>query len=257
MLHVMTRWLLLLLSFLSAGQTRQIRFLTYNIHHAEGTDGKLDAARIAAVIRRADPDFAAIQEVDVRTERVKGADLALELGHLTGMHAVFGKTIDYQGGWYGNALLSRWPINGFTNRPLPGRPEREKRAVLVADTGGGFTLLATHLDITEPDRLLAAGRLREIVREQPAGHAMVLAGDLNAAPGSATMKALLEDWTAGAQAEGLATIPAAQPTRQIDFVLFRPAGRWKLLEAKVLEEAVASDHRPLLVILELQPHSSR
>jgi endonuclease/exonuclease/phosphatase family metal-dependent hydrolase len=191
--------------------------------------------------------------VDVRTERVKGADLAHELARLTGLHAVFGKTIDFQGGLYGNALLSRWRVNGFVNHALPGRPGREKRAVLEGDPGGEFHFLATHLDIAEADRLLAAGRLRELVRERPEGSPMVLAGDLNAVAGSAVMNALLEDWTSADLDQPLLTIPVAKPARQIDYVLFRPANRWKVIEAKVLDESVASDHRPLLVTLELLP----
>lgn len=251
----MTRWLLLFACLCAAAQTRQVRILTYNIHHAEGVDGRLDAARIAGVISAVRPDFAAIQEVDVRTERVKGADLAHELARLTGLHAVFGKTIDFQGGWYGNALLSRWPIAGFANLELPGNPGREKRAVLAADAGN-FQMLATHLDIAEADRMLAVGRLRELAKEKPAGWPMVLAGDLNAAPGSAPMTALLEDWTAASLGEPLLTIPVEAPRRQIDYVLFRPANRWKVVEARVLEESVASDHRALLVTLELQPASA-
>lgn len=249
----MIRWLLLFVSLLAAAQTQQFRFLTYNIHHGEGTDGRLDMARIAAVISSADPDFAAIQEVDVRTTRVHGADLAHELSKLTGLHAVFGKSIDFSGGWYGNALLSRWPLNGFVIHPLPGTPGREKRAVVLADSGFGFDLLGTHLDTAEPGRLLAAERLSSLVKEKPAGRPMVLAGDLNAAPGSATMKALFRDWTSASLDRPLLTIPVAAPERQIDYVLFRPANRWRVVAAKVLEESVASDHRALLVTLELLP----
>lgn len=249
----MARWLLFFASVLCVAQTRQIRFLTYNIHHAEGTDGAMDGARIAAVIQAADPDFAAIQEVDVRTTRVGGVDQAHELARLTGLHSIFGKTINYRGGWYGNVVLSRWPLNGFVNWEMPGTPAREKRAVLEANPGGEFHFLATHLDTAEADRLLAVQRVRELVKERPEGWPMVLAGDLNAAPGSATMNALLADWTSAALDQPLLTFPAATPTRQIDFVLFRPANRWKVVEAKVIEEGVASDHRPLLVILELLP----
>lgn len=233
------------------GQQSRVRILTYNIHHGEGTDTKIDAARIAAVIQAVDPDFVAVQEVDVRTTRVAGADLAHQLATRTGLHAVFGKTMDYRGGWYGNALLSRWPLQGFVNHEFPHAPTREPRAVIDGLTGEGFHFLATHLDITEPDRLLAAARLAAIVDEHPAGMPMILAGDLNATPGSATMNELLKAWTSAALDSPLLTSPATKPVRQIDFILFRPAGRWRVVEARVLDEAVASDHRPLFAILEL------
>lgn len=248
----MAKWVLLLL-FAAAGfaQQTQVRVLTYNIHHGEGTDAKLDVARIAAVIQSVDPDFVAVQEVDVRTTRVAGADLAHQLAARTGLHAVFGKAIDHQGGWYGNALLSRWPLHGFTNHLMPFTPTRERRAVLEGITGGGFRFFATHLDITEPDRLLAAGRIAEIVAAHPAGLPMILAGDLNATPGSATMNALLKDWSSAVLDAPLLTSPAAKPIRQIDYILFRPASRWRVLEVRVLDEPVASDHRPLFAVFQL------
>ncbi|MBI5280554.1 MAG: endonuclease/exonuclease/phosphatase family protein [Candidatus Solibacter usitatus] len=248
----MTRWILALAfsSFLCA-QPQQVRVLTYNIHHGEGTDARIDLDRIAAVIRSAGPDVAAIQEVDVRNTRSSGVDQALELSKLTGMHVLFGKTINYRGGFYGNAVLSRWPMNGFVNHEMPFTPGREKRGIIESVPHAEFHFLATHLDTAEPDRLLAAGRLREIVVERPEGWPMIIAGDLNAAPGSATMNALLQDWTSAAMEEPLFTFPADKPTRQIDFVLFRPANRWRVIEARVLEESVASDHRPLLAVLEL------
>src|SRR5688572_12746619 len=79
----------------------RLRVLTYNIHHAEGTDGKLDLARIARVIHEQQPDLVALQEVDVKTRRTGGVDQAAELAKLTGMHVAFGKGIDFQGGEYG------------------------------------------------------------------------------------------------------------------------------------------------------------
>jgi len=47
-----------------------------------------------------------------------------------------------------------------------------------------------------------------------------------------------------------ATIPVDRPSRQIDFVLSRPLDRWKVVEVKVLDEAVASDHRPILAVID-------
>ncbi|MBI5083630.1 MAG: endonuclease/exonuclease/phosphatase family protein [Acidobacteria bacterium] len=250
----MTRWFpaLAFISLLCA-QPQQVRVLTYNIHHGEGTDARIDLERIAAVIRSADPDVVAIQEVDVRNTRSGGVDQALEISKLAGMHVLFGKTINYRGGFYGNAVLSRWPMNGFVNHEMPFTPGREKRGIIESVPHAEFHFLATHLDTGETDRLLAAGRLHEIVVERPDGWPMIIAGDLNAAPGSATMRSLLQDWTSAAMEEPLLTFPAGTPARQIDFVLFRPANRWRVIEARVLEESIASDHRPLLAVPELLP----
>ncbi|MBL8233555.1 MAG: endonuclease/exonuclease/phosphatase family protein [Bryobacterales bacterium] len=257
-----TAILLMLATFPLLAQNAQvIRVLSYNIHHGEGSDAKIDLDRIAKVILSAEPDLVAVQEVDVRTTRVAGVDQAHELAKLTGMHVIFGRTIPYRTGWYGNALLSKWPVNHYVNHEMPFTPGRERRGVIEAlmlpppnTTGGSqYHMLATHLDTGEADRLLAARRLRELVAERPEGWPMIIAGDMNAVLGSATMRLLGEDWTP-AQGDGpLFTIPVENPTRQIDFVMFRPASRWKVLEARVLPEAVASDHRPILAVLELMP----
>src|SRR5215207_8498273 len=81
-----------------AGKT--LRVLSYNIHHAEGTDGKLDLARIAGVIRAAEPDLVAVQEVDRDTTRTNKVDQTAELAKLTKLHGEFAKAIDLQGGGY-------------------------------------------------------------------------------------------------------------------------------------------------------------
>lgn len=238
-----------------------VRVLTYNIHHGEGADLKIDLERIAAIISAAGADVVALQEVDVRTTRVSGVDQAHELSRLTGMHVVFGRTIPYRGGLYGNALLSRWPVNHYVNHEMPFTPGRERRGVIEAlipappasNLGVDFQMLATHLDTTESDRLLAVRRLKEILAERPVDWPMILAGDMNALPSSTVIKQLGEDWQLATTGEPLLTFPAQEPARQIDFVLFRPASRWKVLEAKVVGDGIASDHRGLLAVLELLP----
>ena len=50
-------------------------------------------------------------------------------------------------------------------------------------------------------------------------------------------------------AKELLTYPSGTPSKWIDFVLVRPAERWQVVEVRVLEEQVASDHRPLLAVL--------
>jgi endonuclease/exonuclease/phosphatase family metal-dependent hydrolase len=49
----------------------------------------------------------------------------------------------------------------------------------------------------------------------------------------------------------LLTFPSGEPVKWIDYVLVRPADRWEVVEVRVIEERVASDHRPLLAVLRL------
>ena len=118
-----------------ASGPRVLRVLSYNMHHGEGVDGRLDLPRIARVITRARPDVVALQEVDRETLRSQHVDQAAELARATRMHVVFGANIDLQGGQYGNAVLSRWPLSDARNVHLPRRDNGEQRGVLIVPLG--------------------------------------------------------------------------------------------------------------------------
>lgn len=240
---------------------QRITVLSYNIHHGEGADDRVDLERIAAVIQAHSPDLAALQEVDRYTRRTGAVNQAQTLACLLGMQHFFGRTIDYQGGMYGNTVLSRLAVNGFANRALPFTPGREPRGVVQLHVYTGpaesghllFRVLATHLDVSEADRLKAIETLPEFVGEEPDMPTLLL-GDLNALPGSAPVQRLLEaGWQIAGEPGAHPTFPASAPQRQIDYILYRPAHRWRVLETWVVEEAVASDHRPIAARMELLP----
>lgn len=244
---------------------QRLRILTYNIHHGEGVDGRLDLERIAAVIRSAEPDLVALQEVDQNVERTGRVDQPAELARLTDMHVVFGKNIDLEGGGYGNAVLSKRPATRVENLQLPalvnpgGVDDREQRGALIVevptDSGRPLVFIATHLDHRRPDaeRLESARVINAAAADRFGDRPAILAGDLNATPTSDVLARFSEQWR-NPTAE-LPTTPVESPRRQIDFVLVRPAPRWQIVEARVLDERVASDHRPLLAVLELPPQS--
>ena len=236
----------------------RIRVLSYNIHHGEGVDGKLDLNRIAQVILSVSPDIVAVQEVDRKTVRTNRVDQPAELSRLTDMEILFEKNIDFQDGEYGNAVLSNLPVVKHENVHLPLLGGGEQRGVLIVELkpeaiDETILFLGTHLDHRSDDRerLASAARINELIQQrddQPA----ILAGDLNATPDSAVLTTFGKKWSRSGQTE-LPTIPVTQPNRQIDYVLFRPADRWRVVEVRVLDEAVASDHRAILAVIELLP----
>jgi endonuclease/exonuclease/phosphatase family metal-dependent hydrolase len=258
----------------------EIRVLTYNIHHGEGVDGKFDLPRIADVIKSASPDLVALQEVDQGTARASGVDQPAELARLTGMEVVFGRNIDFEGGGYGTAVLSRLLVKAHSSVKLrsfyAGNAEKpEQRGVQIVEIGepgeAGLVFLCTHLDYRPDDRERMASA--EAINELAAKYGerlMILAGDLNAEPQSRVMREFEKRWTiAGAltplgrepraerQADGgeslLLTFPSGEPVKWIDYVLVRPAERWEIVEVRVIEERIASDHRPLLAVLRRRP----
>jgi len=239
-------------------RVRTLRVLSYNIHHAQGVDGRLDVHRIAAIIRAAKPDLVALQEVDRRTARSERVDQPAAFARLTGMRVLFEKNIDFQGGEYGNAILSKLPILKHHNTLLPSFDAGEQRGLLAAEISLGgndqpvVRFLATHLDHRRDDRerLAGAAKINALIGTTPDA-AAILAGDLNAVPDSAVLNRLQSSWSVLSKT-ALPTVPVGNPRRQIDYVLVRPARFWKLVEMRVLDERVASDHRPILAVFQLR-----
>jgi len=243
-----------LLTSVAQAEPITIRVLSYNIHHGEGVDRKLDLDRIATAIRSVNPDLVALQEVDRKVKRSQSVDQPAELAKRTGMQAVFGANIPLQGGEYGNAILARFPLIRHKNHLLPTVDGSEQRGVIESEyqlpDGRSLLLLATHLDFRADDRerLASVKVIEELTARHPDQPAL-LAGDLNDTPESRTLMQLTKTWQT-VNKQPLATVPVDSPTKQIDFILFRPRGTWKVLEVKVLEESLASDHRAIFNILE-------
>ena len=243
-----------------AGRKRapvRLRVLCYNIHHAAGVDGKLDVPRIARVIQSVKPDLVALQEVDRNTTRTGKVDQTAELARLTRMNHVFGANIAFQGGQYGNAILSRFPITEHRNHLLPNVDDGEQRGVLAAivqvSKGRSLRLLATHFDHRRPDaeRLASAIFVNKLAAKPP-GMPAIFAGDLNDVPDSRSLQEIDGVWTRTNARMIMPTIPVGKPARQIDYIFVRPKARWTLVETRVLDEAVASDHRAIFAIVELR-----
>jgi endonuclease/exonuclease/phosphatase family metal-dependent hydrolase len=222
-------------------------------------DGRLELERIAAVIRAADPDLVALQEVDRNAQRTGNVDQPAAYSRLTALHGWFGAAMPFQGGEYGQVLLSRWPLLEPRVVRLPGSPGREPRIAVTAlvdvTQAARVRWVGLHLDASreDGDRWDQAGAL---LREFGAdGLPTLLAGDFNATPESRVMQRLLDPstgWEDTAATWAAPTIPAAAPRSRIDFVLASPGGAWETVESQVIPESAASDHRPLLAVLRLR-----
>lgn len=240
---------------------RDVTVLVYNIRAGKDLAGRDNLERVAEVVRATGADLVLLQEVDRNTRRSGPADQPAALARLTGYQAAFGRTIDFQGGEYGIALLSRWPIRRDTLIPLPveAAPDgREQRGVLLAVVdapGGPLAVLNTHLDAAGDDRwrlqeIATVLRVAATARER--GMPLLLGGDLNALPESpvhARVRAagLRDAWAECGEGEG-ATFPSAAPARRIDYLYLSDGARCR--DARVLP-GEASDHRALLLRLRL------
>ena len=181
------------------------------------------------------------------------------IDYYLGMHAEFGKAIDHDGGDYGQLILSRRPIQKLDVHKLPNEMGHEQRIALFAQIAQpkplpDLLLVGTHLHAQRGGdalRLAQAKEIERLLKEDPrtSNHAALLLGDLNSTPKSDAMKFLAESW-ADASAKSGPTVPAEKPAHKIDYVLVPKGSPWKVVSAKVRDEPVASDHRP--VVVELQ-----
>ena len=244
------------------GTETAIRVLVFNIHAGKDARGVDNLERVAALVRETGADIALLQEVDVRTERSGGVDQPAVLDSLTGLSAAFGRTLDYQGGLYGIAVLSRWPIVRDTMLQLPVSPPQgraggsyEPRGALIATIeapGGPITVINTHLDASgeEHYRLQELATLiAEAGRRGGAPGPLLIGGDFNARPESEVIRRARDTgWTdawaaCGSEGPGF-TFPADSAVRRIDYLFLADAA--SCTEARVVGKG-ASDHLGLLV----------
>ena len=230
----------------------ELRVAAYNIKHGLGMDGVVDLERVADVLRALDADVITLQEMDRGVERTEGVDQATRLGELLGMSAYFGDFMPYQGGHYGMAVLSRLPVVASHNHRLPDGDEPRTALEVRVAVGPGeaeVSVVGIHFYRTVEERLAQAQALAEALS---GGGPALLVGDFNSRRGDPVMDFLGESWKILDKNGSPLTFPSDTPEREIDFVLTRPADAFEVVEHRVIEEKVASDHRPLLVVVRLR-----
>lgn len=237
------------------------KVLVYNVHAGKDAGGKDNLQRVANVVREVDADVVLLQEVDKGTRRSGGVDQPAEYARRTGYHVSFGRSLDYDGGEYGIAVLSRWPIRHDSVVHLPVDPPQERSggsheprvamAVVISAPFGELTIFNTHIDASGDDRW----RLQEIRTIQQLAQSAVRAGstrvlfggDFNSTPESAVQVQLRgngfrDSWEKCGAGDGF-SYPADTARKRIDY-LFAIAG--VECTAAIVVNSQASDHRPVL-----------
>jgi endonuclease/exonuclease/phosphatase family metal-dependent hydrolase len=237
--------------------------MVFNIHAGKDAAGSDNLDAVAALARDVNADVVLLQEVDRLTKRSGMVDQVQVLADRSGFTPAFGRSLDYDGGQYGIATLSRAGVEAHFTRELPVRPtqaraggSREPRVALsvVARTPRGrLVLLNTHLDASREETY----RLQEVTsvletarRNAESGVPVAVGGDFNAEPGSEVHKRILaaglrDSWLECGTGDGF-TYPADAPVKRIDYLFL--TGSLRCTSARVIDTRI-SDHRPLLVTL--------
>ena len=237
-----------------------IRVLAYNIRRGLGMDYKTDIKRTVDVIKPLVPDLVALSEVDSNAYRSGGVKQAKYLGDVLGMGNRFYKTLDKRApenrgkGAYGEALLSRYPIQKTIYHNLPHKNKEEPRITIeievkVPDVSGHtqtVSFISTHL--AHENESARSNQVAKLIYDlKKVKHPVIIAGDLNSKPYQIPIKLFLNAGFHFSDEAKVYTFNAAKPTRKIDYILTR--GNIKVYgptpRTKVIDEQLASDHRPL------------
>ena len=229
----------------SAQAQNTLKLMSYNIKNANGMDNVCNFQRIANVINNTSPDVVAIQEVDSMTNRSGQKYVLGEIAERTQMHGYFAPAIDYDGGKYGIGLLTKQVPLRLQTLPLPGR--EEARTLILAEFAD-YIYCCTHMSLTEEDRMKSLELVKAFTSSST--KPLFLAGDMNAEPESGFIKELQKDFQILSNPKQH-TFPAPDPKETIDYIatLKQNAKGFAVISAKVINEPMASDHRPILVEL--------
>lgn len=236
------------LTFTSLSAQDSLRVMSYNLRFGE----LASMQQIAEYISSKQPDVVALQECDWNTMRKRapkqnGVKFVNELAHDTGMFGLYGKSIDYGGGYYGIGLLSRYPVIRSERVLLPYEEGTEQRSMLVAEIllpdGNTFTFICTHLEVSSSDaRVKQVGFINKYVRKM--AQPIFIAGDMNARPESIEITQGFGRWKNLTSNDF--TYSSTNPKIKIDYIFSYPAEAVELVSTQVPQDTKLSDHLPVI-----------
>ena len=232
--------------------SHEMTLMSYNVMHCAGIDDKVNIARTAEVIKRENPRFAGLQELDCKAaKRSFGVDQPAELGRLTGMHATFAQAIPFQGGGYGVAVLSREKPLAVYKTPLPGIEPRVLLLCEFEDCWFG----TTHLALQGTNRLASVEIIRKAIAERAATKPVYLTGDWNDTPTSKPLAAMRSFMTVLSDTKGrtfhdFKPIDPSSPYC-IDYIAVDSlsAKRIVVRDSHVVPDVTTSDHSPVVATI--------
>jgi endonuclease/exonuclease/phosphatase family metal-dependent hydrolase len=241
------------------GRARVLRVLQFNIHFGISRGGIVDLTRIASDIEAVRPDLVSLNEVDSGTLRSRRIDQPAYLAQATGLRVVYGPNLPWEGGLFGNAILTRFPVVESHNLRLPVIDGFEPRGLLTATVRvGGRKVSFSSLHLSsgtsgQADRVLEAETVAHVLRT--ARRPTVVAGDLNSPPTDLPVR-ILRQYLVDAQEQGGTgagdTVPEEAPTSRIDYVLHDRHFATVPGSTRVLPSD-SSDHRSVFTELALLP----
>ena len=236
------------------------RLVTYNV----GVFNKYirdDYRLVADMMREIGADAVCLNELDSCAVRTRGVfQLERVAGLMGGWDFCYGPAMPFQGGAYGEGVMTREPAVRKFFVPLPQAGGAEPRVLAVVELPC-FVIATTHLDHVSVEAQVEQVReINRVMRERYGRSAkpVFLGGDLNAEPGSETLRELRRAWRVLSGTDA-GTYPSDGPTVCIDYFLQLDNGvACDVVDARVLDRfragdvSGASDHLPVMLDIKLE-----
>jgi endonuclease/exonuclease/phosphatase family metal-dependent hydrolase len=192
------------------------RVMTYNIHQGFNAGQVPSLDMLVDVISRESPDVLVLQEV-VRGWMIDEQHDSLSvLAERLGMPYVFSPNI---GDLYGNAILSRFPMTDVKRVHFAVQPSvRHQPRGAVGVRIGDVLIVTTHLDEIADSSAIRQEQVRTILREWDGERVAIIAGDMNAEPGSLEMSLFSEAGYGDLAEPAGATTTMDDPPHRIDYI---------------------------------------
>jgi endonuclease/exonuclease/phosphatase family metal-dependent hydrolase len=226
-----------------------IKVVTYNIHRGINKSNKLDLDGITEVIMGIGADIVALQEVERFSIRTGFKDQIGYIAEKLSMNYAYGKSINILNGQYGNAILTRYPIEEYEVKQLYSEGEtRTLLRVALSINGSRIQVYNTHLGLNSSER---EKQIREIIDITANADNYILAGDFNSAVDKldAVTGKLKDAALYDVNKYRIPTFDNGDITERIDYIFL--SEKFKIVGYEVLKSD-ASDHYPVTVVVKLE-----
>ena len=230
-----------------------IKILSFNIHGGYDRSGTRDLKRVHDMMQDLEIDIGVFQEMETRASRGGAAGDIEILAGAERPHRLPGLAMKEGEGWYGNLIVSRYPLaRGLVHNLESKRSFEPRNAVdtLIQTPLGNIRIIGTHLSLTPWERWSELHNLVSLMDkvEENEKNPLLLMGDINEwRPASRLLKHLNQ----------LMTSAPCDKSFPSSFPLFRLDRVWHdhcpfTVAAKTIRDKKSrhfSDHLPVLVTL--------
>ena len=223
----------------------------------DNTNVSRDITRFVNAIRQENPDIVCFNEFETASGLMSSKEKLTEFARELGMFPFFIWSYDKDNGYYGNGILSKYPIVNSKSVLLGMYEGADQRSVGWADIlvptdanpdGVKVRVICTHLDAFGGDET-CFGQAKEVIADAvvpatQAGIPSVLMGDMNCGLSTEAIKEYQKYGTKLCNND--TTFSGGS---KLDYFLSFPAGEWSCTDFKVLKTGDypnLSDHFPII-----------